>query len=1255
MSRFAVLREIEESRRDETRDDETDTVNYSGRSAWRRNTIGTVIEKRKSKQAIAENLEQREIPQFNRPLHSPEDFELATRSLDVRSMLAQQSGVLMSGWLYRTSRPKWSNDITRTSHEHRQHRKFKLTEHSLEYSHLLQRVRVRKQLPLTSIVRIDYDEAVNPVAFKLVFKRTEMLLEAPDQSTCKHWVNCITREWQKWDLAMPCKQSTLSLQLDKGTSNVEKNQVYLAARKFLTLASPVLLSSPLVAEEYFGSAQKKQISSMANGIESQVTNRCLSFEAERSVTEHRQNFLQRFQGRIGLVPRLQRSDDVKSFSDKLFRNNEYDFTQLYKQKFVMTKYPRNGNSLPHERVFKMDLENLMIMWRETENSKSSHLRTLQTEHIVDVREGQKSDGFDKYPYEEMEQQSLSVFVEEEKQISTMPGQSKRYVMLQSLDLICDSELEQQLWLEKLKTFITPKSHLFSSRYPHTDPAILWLITHWSTVEQEAIVKEDSALSFASCVAPHMSYNKVHEYLIKSHQFQLEETGHANALHWDGFILFYNILCGISRPGCMLLKVFKEYTKEYPFLGMTVKEFKKFLIEHQQWSPNDATDEKCVHLMSHYDYHHRAFKMCQAKSKPFEFHMSLCLLSLGGFVSFLRSPENSVVNPEHEEVYQDMTQPLSHYFINSSHNTYLEGHQFTGRSTTDAYVRALLQGCRCLELDCWDGPNGEPKVTHGYTLVSELTLVEVAETINKYAFNTSHFPLILSLENHCSKEQQKRMAQIFNDVFGDNLAKENLVELEELNQLPSPLKLQGKIILKGTIKDRSSSSSSSNNGSSRGSESQSKSSSELVAYTDNPFVFPDTCKDDAFGSTTMSSTDKKLAQKCFTTDGKEEEEELLYEDLNSLIVYCRSKRINPWKWEEQQNTTVCEMFSFDESKALSKCKYPIKLLACTERQFVRTYPHRFRVDSSNYDPIPMWNAGIHMVALNIQTPDDCMFLNQGKFRQNGGCGYILKPKVMRNLSADGYTPSIDEPLKTVTPINLEITLLSGQNFVLPNKKTTSMEIRYETYGIPQDYEKKSFTVTSTKTNPLWPQFEDAVKLEKTIVMPELCLVLFAVNINVHRKLVAGTKSVLLGQNVFALTSLQPGIRYIPLRTPGGKSTSHVGLFVNIGVKNLSSHNASSGGTCPQEFEVPRKKFSSPTIPETFDLSLAKYATADDELENNQEVEDDEDVTCQYKPANVGHALLGRELPTDANTCTVEIHINPDVDDSDMNNGIVESTA
>ena len=75
------------------------------------------------------------------------------------------------------------------------------------------------------------------------------------------------------------------------------------------------------------------------------------------------------------------------------------------------------------------------------------------------------------------------------------------------------------------------------------------------------------------------------------------------------------------------------------------------------------------------------------------------------------------------------------------------------------------------------------------------------------------------------------------------------------------------------------------------------------------------------------------------------------------------------------------------------------------------------------------------------------------------------------------------------------------------------------------------------NPLWPQFNDAVQLKKTILMPELVsycvftshvsclyhvvLVSFAVNISIHRKLKAGTKQILLGQNVFPLASLKPG--------------------------------------------------------------------------------------------------------------------------------------
>ena len=73
---------------------------------------------------------------------------------------------------------------------------------------------------------------------------------------------------------------------------------------------------------------------------------------------------------------------------------------------------------------------------------------------------------------------------------------------------------------------------------------------------------------------------------------------------------------------------------------------------------------------------------------------------------------------------------------------------------------------------------------------------------------------------------------------------------------------------------------------------------------------------------------------------------------------------------------------------------MKMLDHTEHHLVRCYPAGLRIDSSNYNPITMWLGGIQMAALNYQTGDVHMAINNEFFAQYGSCGYVLKPKEMR---------------------------------------------------------------------------------------------------------------------------------------------------------------------------------------------------------------------------------------------------------------------
>ncbi|XP_027019022.2 1-phosphatidylinositol 4,5-bisphosphate phosphodiesterase epsilon-1 isoform X2 [Tachysurus fulvidraco] len=174
------------------------------------------------------------------------------------------------------------------------------------------------------------------------------------------------------------------------------------------------------------------------------------------------------------------------------------------------------------------------------------------------------------------------------------------------------------------------------------------------------------------------------------------------------------------------------------------------------------------------------------------------MSFEGFARFLMDKDNFASRNEESQVNSDELQyPLSYYYIESSHNTYLTGHQLKGESSVELYSQVLLQGCRSVELDCWDGDDGMPVIYHGHTLTTKIPFKDVVEAINRSAFVNSEMPVILSIENHCSLPQQRKMAEIFKVVFGDKLVTKFLCESDFSDDplLPSPWQLRGKILLK----------------------------------------------------------------------------------------------------------------------------------------------------------------------------------------------------------------------------------------------------------------------------------------------------------------------------------------------------------------------------------------------------------------------------------------------------------------------------
>ncbi|XP_023324288.1 1-phosphatidylinositol 4,5-bisphosphate phosphodiesterase delta-4 [Eurytemora carolleeae] len=226
---------------------------------------------------------------------------------------------------------------------------------------------------------------------------------------------------------------------------------------------------------------------------------------------------------------------------------------------------------------------------------------------------------------------------------------------------------------------------------------------------------------------------------------------------------------------ILVDIFQKYSRQIQSKkGMTEGDLRRFLEEHQKME-NVTVDmlENILIRFHKIDYDHDTF--------PF--------LIYSEFVEFLYSGEFNSVLKDEERSVESQHATLSEYYISSA---YILDNQ--NRITVESFKSLLLLGAKCIDLEIWDSKEG-PHVRLE-KMVKPLDLLEVLESINKYAFIISDMPLIISLRIHCNQTNQGRLAQMLTSVFKQKLLKAPGKERKPQTRLPSLYSLKNRIILQG---------------------------------------------------------------------------------------------------------------------------------------------------------------------------------------------------------------------------------------------------------------------------------------------------------------------------------------------------------------------------------------------------------------------------------------------------------------------------